>query len=501
MRFNDKYKKIMDQKSLSEDFIQDLCSKMTAAANQSSNDHKNTKEESDRPQILETRAIEYTGKKNTKNYLYIIASAAAILLICTAALKAISNKENLIVSPDDDKNLPPSVQVQTEASVTANVTDLPVVTKTADIIVTTPQTTEEKPENTIQEPQRIDGKFGTPDELMSFISSRKAEGSPVSVGYKKSGIQDLFSDFYNVNCSETSYSYSIKDSGLFKDSAMSYSAYDESGVVTQVNNTISYDELKQFNRIFSQIDKEAGQENYYIYDVYKFSYYSKADSSYGSGFINEESDNYRVEIVLKDYYSEYLNNPCRDNAVLSYEIRNDLDFNSDLTSEYQYFINEENQANTFYSEFTEKFSDCAITIGNVDTEYIGIQTYRPFTTWFRPSSGPDESYRYNIDALSNACYLPEKEGTPDADAPVYIYACLFFRPETDPEDINSKLKEMKPVFDKYKVLCVTVDILNSESDFNSYKNGNGFGDSDVVNSSYRRYCATYSDEFPEWSSK
>lgn len=503
MRFDDEYKKSMDQKSLSEDFIQDLCAKMTAKANQAESENQNKSMENNETHTLETHAIEYTSKtQRKKHYPYMIAAAAAFLIICTAAVKNIRDHDN-IINPDNEITQQPAIQAETSiTSVTSQVSGVSKVTNVLNNVVTEPVQTQKEPEQTAQVPQRSDdGSFNTADGLISFINSRKAEYSPIAVGYKQSGIANLFKDFYDVSYSDTSYSYSIKDVDVFKSSPLNYSLYDEAGTVSQINNSISSEDLEQFNRIFKQIDKEAGQENYYIYDAYKFTYYSKAQSDSNGGFTNQESTNYRVEIVTKDYYSEYLNNPCRDNVVMSYEVRNDLDYNSDLTSEYQYFLNEEKKANEFYSEFTDKFTDCVMTIGNVDTEYTGTNIYRPFTTWFRPTSGPDDNYRSNMAALTNACYLPEKEGTPGSDASVYIYACLFFKPGTNPDDINSKLKEMKPVFDKYNVLCVTVDILNSESDYNAYKNGSGFGNSNIINSSYRRYCATYSDEFPDWSAK
>ena len=503
MRFDDKYKKSMDQKSLSEKFIQDLCKKMTDKANQQDSENRDKTLEIHDTRTLETQAIEYTAKNQKKKYYpYMIAAAAAFLMICTVTVKNMLDKEN-IINPDNQVTPPPAVKVETSpVSVTSKAPDVSQVTKITEVIVTEPAHTEKAPEqNTNLSQRNDDGSFSSADSLINYISSRKAEKSPLAVGYVKAGTKNLFSDFYDVSCSDTSYSYSIKDVNVFSSSPMGYSAYDEAGTVSQADSSLSSDDLEQFSRIFKQIDKEAGQENYYIYDVYKFTYYNKAQSDSSDGFINKESTNYRVEIVLKDYYNEYLNNPCRDNVVMSYEVRNDLDYNSDLTSEYQYFLNEEKKANEFYSEFTQQFTDCAMTIGNVDTEYTGTRIYRPFTTWFRPSSGADENYRANMTALTNACYFPEKEGTPDSDARVYIYASLFFKPGTNPDDINSLLKEMKPVFDKYNVLCVTVDILNSESDFNTYKNGSGFGNSDVVNSSYRRYCATYSDEFPDWSDK
>ncbi len=503
MRFDDEYKKSMDQKSLSEDFIQDLCAKMTAKADQSDSINNNKASEINESHTLQTQAIEYTSKTQRKKYYpYMAAAAAVFVLICTAAVKNMLDKNN-IINPDNPVTPPPAVVAQTtNPSVTTQISGVSAVTKISEVIIPQTQITEETAKPDTQLPLRSDdGSFNTADGLISFIDSKKAENSPIAVGYKRSGTPNLFKDFYNVNYSDTSYSYSIKDVNIFNSSPMEYSLYDEAGTVSQINTSISSEDLEQFNRIFKQIDKEAGQENYYIYDAYKFTYYSKAQSDTNGGFTNQESTNYRVEIVTKDYYSEYLNNPCRDNVVMSFEVRNDLDYNSDLTSEYQYFLNEEKKASEFYSEFTEKFTDCAMTIGNVDTEYTGTRIYRPFTTWFRPSSGQDDNYRSNMAALTNACYLPEKDGIPGSDAPVYIYACLYFKPGTNPDDINSKLKEMKPVFDKYNVLCVTADILNSDSAFNAYKNGSGFGDSDVVNSSYRRYCTTYSDEFPDWSVK
>ena len=119
MRFNDEYRKEMNNKRLSEDFIKNLAAKMAEEAEQSENretaaNTKNIEEE------IETRVIEYKeNKKMTGIKITALAvSAAAVLIVCGTVLNNLKD-ENIYVTPGSTEITTGSTTIATTAETSA----------------------------------------------------------------------------------------------------------------------------------------------------------------------------------------------------------------------------------------------------------------------------------------------------------------------------------------------------------------------------------------------
>ena len=150
MRFNDEYRKEMNNKRLSEDFIKNLAAKMAEEAEQSENretaaNTKNIEEE------IETRVIEdKENKKMTGIKITALAvSAAAVLIVCGTVLNNLKD-ENIYVTPGSTEITTGSTTIATTAETSAE----PKKTETsAEPIITSAVTTvvSEVPETSFSE--------------------------------------------------------------------------------------------------------------------------------------------------------------------------------------------------------------------------------------------------------------------------------------------------------------------------------------------------------------
>lgn len=97
MRFNDEYRKEMNKKHLSDDFIKSLAAKMAETAEQNKTDNETTEQK----ETIETKAIEYRENK-TMSVIKIsaaVAAAAAVVIVMGSLLNKAPEEENISVSP------------------------------------------------------------------------------------------------------------------------------------------------------------------------------------------------------------------------------------------------------------------------------------------------------------------------------------------------------------------------------------------------------------------
>ncbi|MDO5560693.1 MAG: hypothetical protein Q4F95_14015 [Oscillospiraceae bacterium] len=508
MQFKDEYKKMNKKNRLSEDYIKDLAAKMTDVYEQSEKETKRSETYNKineckkyNKQEIQTTIVRHDSKKSIRRKISVMTAAAVAVVFISSIAVLCSIQKYLIADPVND---PDAVTpgFADENQYTQKVTEAAVSTLAG---AEAPQTGTESDEKDITQ---ICAPFSSQDELESFAVSKKAEGSPLDIGYKAAGYEDIFGDYYNIKIDDLGYWYEFKDPDALQNSSLKAS-YDESGQVISVNNVVlSKTDIEQFNRLLSYADKNIGIDNYYIYDMYTYNYYYKmsSETSYTNNGTQDAKCDYCLKLVVKDYYDRYKNTDhSREAFVVTLEIANDYqDLNSDQTmdsvlkSGYECFMLNQNVADSFYNDFNTQFADCAVGIENITEEYSSTGIYRPYTTWVRPTKEPDEQYSRYIDRYEIPCIMPEL-GDMVTDAVPVIDISLYFKSETDPDDITRMLSEMQPLFDKYNIKLATVDILNNDSDFQRYKESGGYIPDKAINSSYRRYCATYSDEFPDWS--
>lgn len=101
MRFNDEYRKEMNNKTLSEDFIKNLAAKMADEAAKSNNTDKENTEINTEQKETEVKVIEYRRNRTMMSVKIIAAAcAAAVMIVFGTTLKNKLPNENISVTPD-----------------------------------------------------------------------------------------------------------------------------------------------------------------------------------------------------------------------------------------------------------------------------------------------------------------------------------------------------------------------------------------------------------------
>lgn len=142
MRFNDEYRKEMNNKTLSEDFIKNLAAKMADEAAKSKNTDKENTEINTEQNETEVKVIEYRRNRTMMSVKIIAAAcAAAVMIVFGTTLKNKLPNENISVTPDV------SVTKASETAETEQVTADDTVTEiSSEPVTSVEQITELSPE-------------------------------------------------------------------------------------------------------------------------------------------------------------------------------------------------------------------------------------------------------------------------------------------------------------------------------------------------------------------
>ncbi|MDO5558515.1 MAG: hypothetical protein Q4F95_02845 [Oscillospiraceae bacterium] len=346
------------------------------------------------------------------------------------------------------------------------------------------------------EPVKTKSGFESKEELLSYIASNTADISPLKVGYEATGYAQTYSEFYNVEFTDEGYKCTVADSDARKGWEPLFPTYNEdTHIIRQVTKCeLSKEDISDFSRIFSYINKTAGEDSYYIYDVYKYDFRIDYNGC-GNHHISDTSErsDFCVEIILKDYYDKFKKFDFDySDFTVTYMIVNTHTFSDDnssepvvkdtdsvLISEYPYFRRSHEISEAFLNEFNELYSDYAVTIGCF--EYGGSTgVARPFTSWIRNTALNDFYYGYYLQSYSeSAC---AENMTPQTEDP-YLNISLYFKPSTTEEEVTAHLREMKPLLTKYNVYNITSDVLTNENDFVRIKGSGGYIPDKLINSS------------------
>lgn len=543
MHFKDKYKEEMKPDFLSEDFKKKLSIRMDLEAD---NDEQNadiisSDGSEDDKEINETsvRTIKYNIKKGSNNmFIKLIAAIASALIIFSISLFKFNDNDEIINDPDNIiTNEPAKTVIGTEntsekishtSGASLKVTEHSVITSENTAVTSAPQANVSQQAETKASENKASAQsiFASQDDLIKYVGLRTAENSPLLIGYKAAGYDKLYGEYYDVTFTDKGYICTFSDpKALAGNQDACYRVYNK-GIYTAeeaTKKTLSSDELANYSRLMDYINKTVGEDNYYIYDIYQYDinedYTVQGNSSHHKIDTNGKS-NYYIEIVLKDYYEKYKKlNHRKDDFVVSFEISNlhlvctdncareddqttsESSTDSEISSEYPLFRRSHELSDAFYNELNQSYSDCAVSIGNItyfdDIPMSGVS--KPITSWVKDTVIGDPYYssystRYFIDSFteSNVTINDEK---------FLLDISLFFKPGTTKDDVNAHLNELKPLFEKYHIHYITTDVLNNESDFERYKNSEGYVfDTLIDSSSIDRYHATYND-FKPWGAK
>ncbi|MDO5558517.1 MAG: hypothetical protein Q4F95_02855 [Oscillospiraceae bacterium] len=529
MRFDDEYRKDMDNKKLSDEFIKKLSAKMDAQAGDGNDDPCKYLDETE--EMTEEAALVKIHDERRGRIMIrrITAAAAAAVVVFGGAIAAIYKNRPDIEPGDNTYDTSITSETLTDVTVTTISVQTKQTTKSVTGTTSLPVTT--NPDNAqttkvtaADNNSQTEVNFASKDELVNFVNARTAENSPLATSYEAAGYDRIYSQFYNVSFTDSGYRCTVSDSEARRGLAGYWPVYyeDSYDVMQATSDKLNEDDLDDFSRIISYINKTAGRDNYYIHDIYKYDI-SRSYYQVGSDVTEdtEKKPNYCVEIVLKDYYEQYkLYNYNKEDFVVSYALehthivddatqydggKSEKYHDNVVLTEYPYFNKTQELCRNFLNEFNSLYSDYAVTIGNVSYK----QDYTidgPFTSWVRNTVQDDVYFRYHIDQyLVPACAENESPDFSETDMRV----CLYFKPGTDESFVDSCLNHMKPLFDKYNINFMTTDVLTDQSDFDRIKNSGGYiPDMQISSSSsapsLENYIERYhnkGNDFQSWSSK
>lgn len=507
MKFKDAYCKKNDMNVLSEDFIKSLAQQMNIASQNTVSQGTQKKIHTDK----EITGIVKCKKNKSIKYSSFAAAAAAVIVIFRFSALHFTNKFNIKTDSP-----------VTKPSVTSDISDI----------------------TTSSAPERDLSKYSENQAaVISAIDSLTLTDSPMAENYKTLDYQKLYSIYdnfeYNDDNNSFVFSSGVPDGDPWVESGqanyLDYHLYYKQSKCIPEN--LTEDDAVQYKRLLDYINTNVGADNYFIYDIYSYSFDSSNTMDTSSpGYTPTRNDstecNYCIQIVLKEYINDYVK--CNKyKYILDFEIKNDKNRNNTdsiksgntdqsekdefknfsldslLTSQYEYFKETQPVADSLCAEFNSQYDNCTINV--LDTPimkksefsykegYDFLQSYSSYYMFtipkalfipYKSTCESEQTYSSTKRYMYNKSIYPEIiTGTNlhDNISEISNYVSLFFKPDTPENDIDSQLKDMIPLLTKYNVCYFTVDILNSEKDFEYARKYKGYISEEVINSSFKKY--------------
>ena len=251
MRFNDEYRKEMDDKTLSEDFIKNLAARMADEAAKSKNTDKENTETNREQEETEVKVIEYRRNRTMMSVKIIAAAcAAAVMIGFGTTLKNKLPNENISVTPD----VP--VTKLSEPAETGQVTSDNTVTE----ISSEPVTSVEQITELIPETALTDAAVTSVAEITEEVSVTNLPETEHEDSYYLENISEILSAYQLIN--------SIPAGGIMLETDQEDSFNDDTDQYVRVTDSRFADLSDVDNYLSTYLTEEFAESHSYIKDYF-----------------------------------------------------------------------------------------------------------------------------------------------------------------------------------------------------------------------------------------
>ena len=251
MRFNDEYRKEMNNKMLSEDFIKNLAAKMADEAAKSKNTDKENTEINTEQNETEVKVIEYRRNRTMMSVKIIAAAcAAAVMIVFGTTLKNKLPNENISVTPDV------SVTKISEPAETEQVTADDTVTEiSSEPVTSVEQITELSPEAALTDAAVTSVAEITEEAIVENLPETEHEDS-----YYLENISEILSAYQLIN--------SIPAGGIMIETDQEDSFYDDTDQYVRVTDSRFADLSDVDNYLSTYLTEEFAESHSDIKDLF-----------------------------------------------------------------------------------------------------------------------------------------------------------------------------------------------------------------------------------------
>ena len=251
MRFNDEYRKEMNNKTLSEDFIKNLAAKMADEAAKSKNTDKENTEINTEQNETEVKVIEYRRNRTMMSVKIIAAAcAAAVMIVFGTTLKNKLPNENISVTPDV------SVTKISEPAETEQVTADDTVTEiSSEPVTSVEQITELSPEAALTDAAVTSVAEITEEAIVKNLPETEHEDS-----YYLENISEILSAYQLIN--------SIPAGGIMIETDQEDSFYDDTDQYVRVTDSRFTDLGDVDNYLSTYLTEEFAESHSDIKDLF-----------------------------------------------------------------------------------------------------------------------------------------------------------------------------------------------------------------------------------------
>lgn len=251
MRFNDEYRKEMNNKTLSEDFIKNLAAKMADEAAKSKNTDKENTEINTEQKETEVKVIEYRRNRTMMSVKIIAAAcAAAVMIVFGTTLKNKLPNENISVTPDV------SVTKISEPAETEQVTADNTVTEiSSEPVTSVEQITELSPEAALTEAAVTSVAEITEEAIVENLPETEHEDS-----YYLENISEILSAYQLIN--------SIPAGGIMIETDQEDSFYNDTDQYVRVTDSRFTDLSDVDNYLSTYLTEEFAESHSDIKDLF-----------------------------------------------------------------------------------------------------------------------------------------------------------------------------------------------------------------------------------------
>ena len=251
MRFNDEYRKEMNHKTLSEDFIKNLAARMADEAAKSKNTDKENTETNREQEETEVKVIEYRRNRTMMSVKIIAAAcAAAVMIVFGTTLKNKLPNENISVTPDV------SVTKLSEPDETGQVTSDNTVTEiSSETVTSVEQITELIPETAL-----TDAAVTSVAEITEEVSVTNLPETEHEDSYYLENISEILSAYQLIN--------SIPAGGIMLETDQEDYFNDDTDQYVRVTDSRFEDLSDVDNYLSTYLTEEFAESHSYIKDYF-----------------------------------------------------------------------------------------------------------------------------------------------------------------------------------------------------------------------------------------
>lgn len=324
------------------------------------------------------------------------------------------------------------------------------------------------------------------------LKAMAAEGSPLAKGYRTSGFGEMMSRYYNVDCVEDTYSYSLNRDSVMLGTA-SFLLESEGTVVSACSEKTSGEDEKNYEKLLEFVNSKAGEGSYRIHDAFTEKYtetYGVSTSNVDDKFKHNRTVTGKVrhiEIVLNSDLEKYTAAADADKS--KYTVRFEITEDGEMKSEYEYYSRAKEIKKNLLSELNAFSPDYAFGIDQCsfsDADNKLTAVHAPFFSADRKSAVNGEEAEFWLNKNRCVTAVSEKNGDADeSDIYTSVYLSVYCRPGTDPASFKTLLEDLYPVTEKYDVTYINIDVLANESDFERYRSCDGSIPEETIISTYR----------------